>query len=61
MAEYANRCAMKLDEDGNYFVTHMMAMTKEHLHDKADIACELGWRDREIDKLKVRINNLLSK
>ena len=44
--------SIELDEDGNYFMRHMMAMTSEDLHMKADIAAQLGARDREIDQLR---------
>jgi len=34
------------------FFDHMSAMTAEGLHRKSDIAAELAFRDREIEKLK---------
>lgn len=46
---------MRLDEDGNYYCQHMMAMTKEGLHSKSDIAAELGFRDQQIDILSKEI------
>jgi hypothetical protein len=52
MGEYADRDHMELDRDGNYYIRHVAAMTKEGLHAKSDIAAELAWRDREIDRLK---------
>jgi hypothetical protein len=33
-------------------------MTAEGLHEKAAIAAELGWRDREIDRLRARVAEL---
>lgn len=50
--QYAKRDIMQLDEDGDYYIRHVSAMTGEKLHSKSDIAAELGWRDREIDRLK---------
>lgn len=46
--QYCDRDIEQLDEDGNYYCTHVMAMTAEGLHEKSDIAAELAWRDREI-------------
>jgi len=34
------------------FFNHMMAMTGEGLHNKADIACELAYRDKAIKSLQ---------
>lgn len=48
---YANRDIMKLDELGKYYCNHVSAMTREKLHDKSDIAAELGYRDYLIDQL----------
>lgn len=48
---YAERDAMALDEAGNYYMRHVMAMTSEGLHSKGDIAAELGYRDMHIDVL----------
>ena len=41
--------------DGDYYFKHVMAMTKEELHSKRDIAVELGRRDREIDRLRSQL------
>jgi len=49
---YADRDVIGLDMKGNYFSRHMLALTAENLHMKADIAAELAWRDAEIDRLK---------
>ena len=48
---YAKRNPMELDDAGNYYCKHVMAMTAERLHSKSDIAMELGHRDRVIDVL----------
>lgn len=49
MSEYKERDAMQLDEAGNYYGKHVVAMTSESLHSKSDIAAELGYRDMVID------------
>jgi hypothetical protein len=48
---YAKRDVMALDEAGNYYCKHVMAMTAEELHSKSDIAAELAYRDALIDYL----------
>ena len=48
---YAKRDAMALDEAGNYYINHVMAMGSEQLHSKSAIASELAHRDMLIDKL----------
>lgn len=58
--QYASRDAWELDKEGNYYTRHVMAMTREGLHSKGDIAAELGFRDQQIDKLKARIAELES-
>ena len=35
-----------------YLFNHMMAMTGEGLHSKADIAAELAFRDKRIEELE---------
>jgi len=35
-----------------YFSKHMLAMTEEDLHNKADIAVELAYRDKRIAELE---------
>ena len=40
---------------GQVYVDHVLAMTRESLHDKSDIAAELAERDIEIATLKHRI------
>lgn len=52
MTQYSKRNARALDRAGGYFARHMMAMTAENLLAKADIACELGYRDMVIDQLR---------
>lgn len=48
---YAERDIIALDEAGNYYFKHVMAMTSEQLHSKSAIASELAHRDMLIDKL----------
>lgn len=40
-----------LDEAGGYYARHVEHMTSEWLHEKSDIARELGFRDMLIDRL----------
>ena len=54
------RDPMQLDEDGNYYIRHVEAMTGEGLYAKSDIAAELGWRDREIDRAEQREAELVA-
>ncbi|EMW3082610.1 hypothetical protein AAEX90_001859 [Vibrio cholerae] len=51
MSEYQERDLMELDKVGNYYGKHVLAMTREDLRSKSDIAAELGYRDMVIDKL----------
>jgi hypothetical protein len=37
---------------GEYHLRHIDRMTAEGLHRKSDIAAQLAWRDREIDRLR---------
>lgn len=48
---YAKRDIIEMDRAGNYYCRHVSAMTGEGLHDKSDIAAELGWRDQQIEAL----------
>ena len=41
-----------------YYSIHVSAMTTEQLHDKADIAEQLAWRDQRIVKLQDEITAL---
>ena len=58
MAEYAERDPEQLDKDGGYYFRHVMAMTSEKLHSKADIAAELAFRDKRIADLEEEIKDL---
>ncbi|EMZ1487777.1 hypothetical protein ABC295_000972 [Vibrio cholerae] len=51
MPEYQERDLMELDKVGNHYSKHVLAMTREDLRSKSDIAAELGYRDMVIDKL----------
>ncbi|KAA1217093.1 hypothetical protein AWJ09_04325 [Vibrio cholerae] len=51
MSEYQERDLMELDKVGNHYSKHVLAMTREDLRSKSDIAAELGYRDMVIDKL----------
>ncbi len=51
MSEYQERDIIELDNAGNYYGKHVLAMTREDLRSKSDIAAELGYRDMVIDKL----------
>ena len=46
---YARRDPIK---QGNYYTDHIMAITAEGLHSKADIAKELAYRDMRIVELE---------
>jgi len=52
MTEYAERSPIEL---GEYYTTHIMAMTAEKLHDKSSIAAELAYRDKYIAELEEAI------
>lgn len=52
---YPDHNPAQLDIDGNYYIRHVSAMTREGLHAKSDIAIQLGWRDREIDRLRAEL------
>ena len=49
---YANRDIEQLDEEGNFYFDHLMAMTREKLHSKSAIAAELAYRDALICELE---------
>lgn len=57
--QYAERDAMALDEAGNHYFRHVLAMTAEQLHTKSDIAAELGWRDFKLEELRGAVLGLL--
>ncbi len=58
--KYAERDIMALDEAGNYYFTHVLAMTSEGLKSKSDIAAELAWRDFKLEELRNAVLSLLS-
>jgi hypothetical protein len=43
-----------------YYSRHVSAMTSEGLHDKADIAEQLAWRDKKIQELENEILSMMS-
>ena len=45
MSIYQERDAAELDEQGNHYIRHVCAMTREHLERKSQIAAELAYRD----------------
>jgi len=55
MTEYAERSPREL---GEYYTTHIMAMTAEELHDKSSIAAELAYRDKYIAELEAENRRL---
>ena len=55
MAEYAQR---DHEEQGEYYVRHLSAMTGERLHDKSAIAGELAHRDMRIAELEERLTKI---
>lgn len=57
---YAERDIEGLDEDGNFYFKHVMAMTAESLHGKSAIAAELGYRDSKIVELQARLEHAVS-
>ena len=54
---YAERDIEGLDEDGNFYFKHVMAMTSENLSGKSAIAAELGYRDSKIVELQARLEH----
>lgn len=44
----------------SHYDKHVLAMTREKLESKSDIATELGWRDWQIEQLNERIKELES-
>ena len=53
------RDPMALDDAGDHYTKHVMAMTAEKLHSKADIAAELGYRDMRITELEAENTRLI--
>lgn len=58
MKHYGERDIMQLDADGNFYATHVQAMTAEGLFSKSDIAAELAWRDKINHDLKAENKRL---
>lgn len=54
---YADRDPMALEP---HYSRHVMAMTAEQLHWKSDIAAELSFRDKEIERLRAETGLLRS-
>ena len=55
MKLYAERDPEALEP---HLFDHMMAMTAEGLHSKGAIACELAWRDQQIERLEGRLKEI---
>lgn len=55
MSEYSTRDPRLLEP---YYSKHVLAMTAEGLHNKADIAKELAYRDKIIADLRTRLNEV---
>jgi hypothetical protein len=58
MSEYRNYPS-RWDAMEPEYSTHMLAMTAEDLHSKADIARELAYRDKQIAVLKMTLDRVL--
>jgi len=58
---YAERDIMAQDDAGNFYRTHVSAMTAEGLHSKSAIAAELGHRDMLIAQLTTERDALTAK
>jgi len=56
MSEYRNHDGA--EELEPYFMRHMMALTAESLFSKADIACELAYRDEQLAKAQAEIERM---
>lgn len=61
MKFYSHNDPMALDKSGEYYCRHVMALTAENLHEKSEIAAELGYRDMLIDKLAGIVELLLAR
>lgn len=53
MKRYENHDARKL---GKFYTDHVLAMTSEQLHSKADIAIQLAYRDKKIKSMQAEID-----
>lgn len=51
-ALYADRNPRKLEP---HYTAHVIAMTREDLHSKSDIAAELAWRDQQVEALRAQL------
>ncbi|WP_447533037.1 hypothetical protein [Enterobacter hormaechei] len=60
MKHYAERDIEALDNEGSYYINHVMAMTSESLDSKSKIAAELGYRDMVIDSLIEELKGIMS-
>ncbi|MFP1767305.1 hypothetical protein [Lonsdalea quercina] len=58
--QYAERDVIALDEGGGYYSLHVLAMTRESLDSKSEMAAELGWRDMQSDKLREALDSMLN-
>lgn len=58
---YAERDLMGLDRNGNHYCKHILAMTREGLHAKSDIAAELAFRDSELAALREELESWKSR
>ena len=57
--QYAERDVIAIDEGSGDYSLHVLAMTRESLDSKSDIATELGWRDMQSDKLREALDSML--
>lgn len=55
-AQYAHR---DIITQGDYYLRHIEAMTREGLHDKGDIAAELAHRDERIAALEALLREVV--
>lgn len=53
---YPKHSAQALGQD---YINHVMAMTRERLHEKSDIAIQLAWRDADLRRLHALNQELL--
>jgi len=51
-----DRDIVELDMLGNYYCRHVLALTRENLVGKSEIAAELGYRDLMIDRLQRKLD-----
>lgn len=58
MSEQKHYAERDVIRQGQHYMTHVGAMTREGLHSKADIAAELAHRDIEIIRMTLRIAEL---